>query len=303
MIDDVSPKIEASLQGTSKGRHPWREACVAGTIWIGSALVIAILIWILADLVIHGIQEIDAEFLVAEVRDAGREGGIGPIILSTALILLVCLVVAIPISVGTAIALTEKVGQKSRFATLVRRSLDVLAGVPSIVFGLFGNAFFAITLGLGYSILSGGLTLACMVLPLLTRSLELAIRSVPVEYRYAAAALGMKRSTILFRVVFPVAMPAFAAGVVLSIGRALAETAALLFTSGYLARTPESLTDSGRSLSVHIYDLAMNVPGAGSRAYATACVLVGLLLIVNLATGILLRVARLQPHPALEGTP
>jgi phosphate transport system permease protein len=183
----------------------------------------------------------------------------------------------------------------------VRRSLDVLAGVPSIVFGLFGNAFFAITLGFGYSILSGGLTLACMVLPILIRTSEQAIRAVPAEYRYAAAALGMKRATILFRVVLPVATPALAAGVVLSIGRALAETAALIFTSGYVARSPESLFDSGRSLSVHIYDLAMNVPGGGSRAYATACVLVSLLLMINIATARLLRMTGVRHQSATGG--
>ena len=196
-------------------------------------------------------------------------------------------------SLGTAIALTERIGQETSFARNVRRSLDVLAGVPSIVFGLFGNAFFAITLGFGYSILAGGLTLGCMILPILVRSCEQAITAVPAEYRYAAAALGMKRAATVFRVVIPAAAPALVAGLVLSIGRALAETAALIFTSGYVARAPRSLFDSGRSLSVHIYDLAMNVPGGGSRAYATACVLVMLLLAINLSTRFLLSAAGL----------
>ncbi|KAA5539771.1 phosphate ABC transporter permease PstA [Roseiconus nitratireducens] len=264
--------------------------------------VIGLLIWILTDIAVRGLAEIDFGFLISDMQNAGREGGIGPIILSTGLILLVCLVVSIPLSFGTAIALTERIGQETGFACNVRRSLDVLAGVPSIVFGLFGNAFFAITLGLGYSILSGGLTLACMVLPILIRTSEQALRAVPAEYQYAAAALGMKRTTILFRVVLPVAMPALAAGVVLSIGRALAETAALLFTSGYVARSPESLLDSGRSLSVHIYDLAMNVPGGGARAYATACVLVALLLMINLATAFLLRMTGVRHRSTTGGT-
>ncbi|WP_184303252.1 phosphate ABC transporter permease PstA [Aporhodopirellula rubra] len=283
-------------------RHHWREFCVAVAVWVAATSVICVLIWILADIAIRGLAEVNFGFLIEDVQDAGRVGGIGPIILSTGLILLVCLVVAVPLSFGTAIALTERLDKESWFARNVRRSLDVLAGVPSIVFGLFGNAFFAIALGLGYSILSGGLTLACMVLPILIRTSEQAIRAVPAEYRYAAAALGMKRTTILFRVVLPVAMPALAAGVVLSIGRALAETAALIFTSGYVARTPESLLDSGRSLSVHIYDLAMNVPGGGSKAYATACVLVVLLLAINAATALLLRLAGLHNRSTTGGS-
>ncbi len=284
---------EATSSSIRRQNHQ-REACVTVAVWSAAVSVIGILIWILVDIAVRGLAEINVEFLTNDIQNAGREGGIGPIILSSGLILLVCLVVSIPLSLGTAIALSERVDRETWFARDVRRSLDVLAGVPSIVFGLFGNAFFSITLGLGYSILSGGLTLACMVLPILIRTSEQAIRAVPAEYLYAATALGMKRVSILFRVVLPVAMPAIAAGVVLSIGRALAETAALIFTSGYIARTPGSLLDSGRSLSVHIYDLAMNVPGGGSRAYATACVLVAMLLLINVATALLLRFAGLQ---------
>ncbi len=287
----VTPEATSRTIGR---QHFKREVCVTVAVWSAAVSVIGILIWILVDIAVRGLAEINLKFLTEDVQNAGREGGIGPIILSTGLILLVCLVVSIPLSVGTAIALTERVGQDTWFARNVRRSLDVLAGVPSIVFGLFGNAFFAIGLGLGYSILSGGLTLACMVLPILIRTSEHAIRAVPAEYGYAATALGMKRTAILFHVVLPVAMPAIMVGVVLSIGRALAETAALIFTSGYVARTPESLLDSGRSLSVHIYDLAMNVPGGGSRAYATACVLVAILVLINAATALLLRLAGWQ---------
>lgn len=281
--------------------HRGRELVATATVWSSAGLVLAILAWILIDIVIRGISHVTPSFLTDEVQNAGREGGIGPIILSTGLILFVCMAIAIPLSLGTAIALTEKIGQENFYSRNIRRSLDVLAGVPSIVFGLFGNAFFSITLGLGYSILSGGLTLACMVLPILIRTSEQAITTVPSEYRYAAAALGMRRTSILFRVVLPAAAPALVAGVVLSIGRALAETAALIFTSGYVVRTPHSLLDSGRSMSVHIYDLAMNVPGGGSQAYATACVLVVLLMMINFTTGWLLRTAGLSHRPSTRG--
>ena len=293
-------RIAASSK-TFVTHHRGRELVVTVTVWGFAGLVLAILVWILVDIAVGGVAHVTPLFLIDEVQNAGRDGGIGPIMIATGLILLVCMAIAIPLSLGTAIALTEQVGRESFFSRNVRRSLDVLAGVPSIVFGLFGNAFFSITLGLGYSILSGGLTLACMVLPILIRTSEQAITAVPSEYRDAAAALGLRRTSILFRVVLPAAAPALVAGVVLSIGRALAETAALIFTSGYVARTPHSILDSGRSMSVHIYDLAMNVPGGGPRAYATACVLVLMLLLINLTTEWLLRAAGLFNRPTMVG--
>src|SRR5262249_28440377 len=143
------------------------------------------------------------------------------------------------------------------FARLVRRSLDVLSGVPSIVFGLFGNALFCKILGLGFSILSGGLTLACMVLPILIRCTEEGFRSVPPEYRLGAAGPRPARTATLWRLLLPAALPGLIVGLVLGLARAIAETAALIFTSGYVDRMPSSLLDSGRSLSIHIYDLSM----------------------------------------------
>jgi len=187
----------------------------------------------------------------------------------------------VPVGLGTAALLAEFTPAHGVFGRMVRRSLDVLSGVPSIVFGLFGNAFFCKTLGMGFSILSGGLTLACMVLPLLIRSTEEGFRAVPNEYRLGAAALGLSRVGTLFHLLLPAAVPGLLVGLVLGIGRALAETAALIFTSGYVDRTPESLLDSGRSLSIHIFDLSMNVSGGDPNAYGSALVLVVLLLIIN----------------------
>lgn len=199
----------------------------------------------------------------------------------TALILLVAIITAAPLGLATAMLLSEFTRHDSVFGRLVRRSLDVLAGVPSIVFGLFGNAFFCIYLGLGFSILSGGLTLACMVLPILIRTAEEGLQAAPNDYRLAAAALGMSRSAALVHLLLPAAMPALVAGLLLGIGRAGAETAALIFTSGYVDRMPDSLFDSGRALSVHIYDLSMNVAGGDANAYTSALVLIILLLIIN----------------------
>ena len=156
----------------------------------------------------------------------------------------------------------------------------MLAGVPSVVFGLFGNALFCQLLGLGFSLLSGGLTLACMVLPFFIRTAEEGLRAVPQEYRMAAAALGF-----LGRGRRPCPHPrgdaGLMAGFILAVTRSLAETAALIFTSGYVDRMPESLLESGRTLSVHIYDLAMNMSGGDGAAYASALVLMVLLIVLN----------------------
>ncbi|MES3007041.1 MAG: phosphate ABC transporter permease PstA [Pseudomonadota bacterium] len=252
--------------------------------WGVALLITSTFAWIVGDLLVQGLPHISWDFLSSSPADAGRAGGILPILVSTLLILAVCMAVAIPLGVGTAVLLSEFGRRNQIFGRLVRYSLDVLAGVPSIVFGLFGNAFFSLYLGMGFSILSGGLTLACMVLPLLIRSTETGLRAVPDDYRRAAAALGLSVFTTLWRILLPAATPGLIAGLVLGIGRALAETAALLFTSGYVDRMPGSLLDSGRSLSIHIYDLAMNVPGGESNAYASAVVLIVLLLIINALT-------------------
>ena len=257
--------------------------CLVGCAAVG---VCALLLWVLLDIAIRGLPHLSFSFVSGEVENAGRSGGIGPIIWSTAWILLITLALATPISLAAAIDFTE---QSSRFHEHARRCLDLLAGVPSIVFGLFGNAFFVVSLGLGYSILSGALTLALMVLPLMIRSFEQAIASVPLDHRLAANALGLSRWATLVRVILPAAAPGLAAGLALSVGRALAETAALIFTAGYVTRSPESPLDSGRSLSVHIFDLAMNVPKGSSNAYATACVLVLMILAINAVTSGLLR--------------
>lgn len=259
----------------------WPDRIAMLAMWGIALMITAVFAWIVLDLVRHGLPHLSWSFLIQSPSDAGRAGGIGPILVSTLLILSVCLAVSLPIGVGTAVLLSEFSDSHGRFARNVRRSLDILAGVPSIVFGLFGNAFFSLWLGLGFSILSGGLTLACMVLPILIRSAEAGLRDVPDDYRKAAAALGLARGATLWRVVLPVATPGVLVGVILGIGRALAETAALLFTSGYVDRMPESLLDSGRSLSIHIYDLAMNVPGGAGRAYASAFMLIVLLLVIN----------------------
>lgn len=252
-----------------------------GITWSVAILLMGTFLWLFSGIVMHGVSGVSWEFLTTPPLNAGREGGIAPILVSTALILMVCMVVALPIGLGAAIFLSELASQFGWMSNLIRRSLDVLAGVPSIVFGLFGNAFFCITLGLGFSIVSGGLTLACMVLPILIRSTEEGFRALPNDYRLSAAALGLSQSSTLVSLLIPAVMPAMVAGFILGLGRAIAETAALIFTSGYVDRMPESLWDSGRALSIHIYDLSMNVPGGNANAYTTALVLITLLFLIN----------------------
>lgn len=260
----------------------WRDRLVQMVIYLMVLCVSGVFLWILLDLVRGGSALLSWDFLTDVPRDAGRAGGIGSILVSTLLILLIALLVALPIGWSTAIFLAEFIPAMSPFGRWVRYSLQVLAGVPSIVFGLFGHTFFSIYLGFGFSILSGGLTLACMLLPILVSTAEAGLRAVPESYRMSAAALGLSRAATLCHLLLPLAAPAWAAGLLLGIGRAAAETAALMFTSGYVDRMPESLMDSGRVLALHIFDLSMNVPGGDAPAYASALVLILLLLIINI---------------------
>lgn len=270
-----------------------RRTRLAATVWLDRAfglvgtlaalLSLVLFTWLLWDLVRLGVPNLSWEFLTAEVRDAGRSGGIGPLIVSTFWILLCCLALAIPLGTGCALWLSEFVRRGSALARTVTGAVDLLASVPSIVFGLFGMVFFAQTLGLGFSILSGGLTLACMILPILVRTTLTALESLPADLRPAAAGLGLSKTTTTARILLPTALPGIVVGVTLGIGRALSETAALLFTSGYATRWPESLSDSGRALAVHIFDLALNVAGGGPMASSTALVLLALILVVNSA--------------------
>jgi len=256
--------------------------CLLGAICgLAAFLSLGVLAAIVFDLLRMGMSQITPGFFTGGVEAAGRAGGISPILKSTGWILLTCLVVAIPPGLGAAFWITEIAPRQSRLARWLLKSLDWLASIPSIVFGLFGMAFFCHFLGLGYSILAGGLMLACMILPVLTRTTLSAVEALPGEVRAAGTALGLRKITLLRRVILPRVLPGIFAGVIIGIARALSETAALIFTSGYSTRSPESLMDSGRALSVHIYDLAMNIPGGSGKAAASALVLFFALLVIN----------------------
>ncbi|HLA39100.1 MAG TPA: phosphate ABC transporter permease PstA [Candidatus Glassbacteria bacterium] len=259
----------------------------ASAVWFSAVLIVFMVLWIVGDLTHQGISHLSWDFLVSAPANAGRSGGIGPILVATMLIIGVTLAAALPLGLAVAVWLAEFNRRGNALGNSVRLSLDVLAGIPSIVFGLFGNAFFSVYLGLGFSILSGGLTLACMSLPVFIRTCEVGISAVNDAWRQGAAALGMTRSAALWHILLPAASPAITAGLILGIGRATAETAALIFTSGYVDRMPESLLDSGRALAVHIYDLSMNVSGGDPAAHASALILIALIIVFHvLALGL-----------------
>lgn len=263
------------------GAALWKRHWLVLVVGLSTAVIVAGYGWMLLDLLLKGIGHLSWQFLFSAPENAGRGGGIAPILVCTLLIVGVAIAVAVPLGLATSVWLSEFTRTNKRRARLVHISLDVLAGVPSIIFGLFGNAFFCVYLGLGFSILSGGLTLACMILPIFIRAAESGLSAVPEEWRNGGAALGISKTATLWHVLLPAATPAISGGLMLGIGRATAETAALIFTGGYVDRMPESLGDSGRSLAVHIYDLSMNVTGGDTAAYASVLVLISLLLLIN----------------------
>ena len=209
----------------------------------------------------------------------GRGGGIFSSIVATVYITLLAILLASPLGVGTAIYLTEYT--REGWATrLIRFGAECLAGVPSIILGLFGFVLFVMKLGFGWSILSGGLTLAIMVLPIIIRTSEEAIKAVPQDYRLVCFSLGMSKWQTITRIVLPAALPGITTGVMLSVGRSLGETAVLLFTAGAGPAHPR-LFDSGRTMAVHFYILAregLSMP----NAYGTAAILMISILLINL---------------------
>lgn len=248
---------------------------------VGSVLiVVAMTGWLLWDL-LTAAGNFHPSFLIELPEDAGRAGGIRSVLLSTCLILVICLLIAVPLSVGSAIYLSEFVDPKSRVVRLVESSVTLLASIPSVVFGLFGLVLFCRLMGLGISILSGGLTLACMVLPLLFAVVFSGLRSLPDSLRRSAAATGLSKTTMIVQLLLPAIRTPILIGTVLATARALSETAALLFTSGFSTRMPNSVFDSGRSLSIHILELANVGQGGQTNAKLTALVLLAILTLFN----------------------
>jgi len=252
-------------------------------LWAATAVTIAVLVFIIGFVLKRGLPHVSWAFLTEAPRESGREGGIFPLIVGTLQVTALAVLVATPLGLGTAIYLAEYT-RGGRLMRIIHFGTESLAGVPSIIFGLFGFVFFVITLGFGWSILSGGLTLAFMILPTVIRTSEEAIKAVPFSYREVALSLGASRWETILKVVLPSAVPGIVTGVILSVGRAMEETAVVIFTAGSsLAHAiPKSIFDGTRTLAVHIYLLAREGIST-EKAFATASVLILAIVVINMS--------------------
>ena len=264
----LDPKVEQGL--------------VKAALQVMTAVTVFVLIFIIVFILRKGISVLDFSFLTRNPVDMGRGGGIFSTIVGTLVLTLVAVLIAAPLGVGTAIFLTEYTWE-NRMTRIIRFGADCLAGIPSIIFGLFGFILFVTKLGFGWSVLSGGLTLAFMILPTIIRTSEEAIKSVPATYRQVSFSLGSTRWQMVTRVVLPAALPGIVTGIILSIGRSIGETAAVIFTAGSALHLPTSIFSSSRTMAVHFYILAREGISM-SNAYGTAAILVISVLIINLLT-------------------
>ncbi len=260
---------------------PARTQKIAVSIlWTLAGATMGVLVFIIGYILYHGLGQVTLGFLTESPHSMGRSGGILPIILGTLWITGLAVLIAAPVGVITAIYLTEYT-REGRVTDVIRFGADCLAGIPSIIFGLFGFVFFGITLGMGFSILSGSLTLALMVLPTIIRTSEEAIRAVPHSFRDVAYGLGSTQWQMVTRVVLKSALPGIGTGIVLSIGRSISETAAVMLTSGSALGYPQTVFDSSRTLALHFYILSREGISM-SNAYATAAVLILAILAINM---------------------
>jgi phosphate transport system permease protein len=255
-------------------------------LWTSAVITIGCLVLIILFILKEGLPSINWEFLTAFPEAMGRKGGIFPTIIASIYLTLVALIIAAPIGVGAAIYLTEYT-REGWITKIIRFGTETLAGVPSIIFGLFGFAFLVTFLRLGFSILSGAITLALMLLPTIIRTAEEAIKAVPNSYREGSLALGAHKWTTIAKVVIPAALPGIVTGLVLATGRAIGETAAVWLTVGGALRLPVSVMDSARPMTLHLYTLAaegLSLP----RAYATASILIITIWIINTVANLIM---------------
>jgi phosphate transport system permease protein len=251
-------------------------------LWTLTVITVAILVYIIVFVLRKGIPALSWDFLSRSPVDMGKAGGIFPTIVGTVALTVGAILIATPLGVGTAIYLTEYTWE-GPLTRIIRFGAECLAGIPSIIFGLFGFILFVTKLGFGWSILSGSLTLAFMILPTIIRTSEEAIKSVPPVYRTVSFSLGSTKWQTVTRVVLPSALPGIVTGVILSVGRSIGETAAVIFTAGSALRLPTSLFSSSRTMSVHFYILARE--GISMRnAYGTAAILIIAILAINIVT-------------------
>ena len=241
---------------------------------------VGILVIIICIIFIKGIGSTNLPFILTYPEDMGRHGGIFPAVVGTVFLVVLSILFATPLGIGTAIYLTEYT-KESRFTTIIRFGVESLAGIPSIIYGRFGFIFFVIKLGMGWSLLAGAFTMTIMILPTIIRTSEEAIKAVPRNLRMVSYSLGATKWETTVKVVLPSAAPGILTGIMLSIGRAVGETAAVIFTMGSSLRLPTSVMESGRTMAVHVYILAREGISM-EKAYATALVLVASILAINI---------------------
>ena len=251
-------------------------------LWTMTLVTVGVLLFIIFFILRRGLPVLSLEFLTANPADMGKSGGIFSTIVGTVALSFLAILIAAPFGVGTAIYLTEYTWS-GPLTRVIRFGAECLAGIPSIIFGLFGFILFVTKLKFGWSILSGGLTMAFMLLPTIIRTSEEAIKSVPPGYRTVGFSLGSTKWQTVTRIVLPSALPGIVTGIVLSVGRSIGETAATIFTAGSALRMPTSIFSSTRTMSVHFYILAREGISL-SNAYGTAAVLIIAILGINILT-------------------
>jgi phosphate transport system permease protein len=270
-------------------RRKFSQRVAFAFVWLAGFLAVAALVWILGYVMVQGVPIINLEFLTT--RPAGGvsgEGGMSTTIVTTLYLVVLTLAIATPLGVGAAIYLVEYTGEAQRESRLVsyiitvaRSGIEILAGVPSILFGLFGFALFVSAMKLKFSLLSAGLSGACLILPVIIRTSEEALLAVPRSYREGSLALGATKWQTTVNVVLPAATPGIVTGVILSVGRIVAETAIFWVTLGGSYRLPTNLLSSGRSMALHVYMLASETR-AFDKAMGTAAILIATIIVLNL---------------------
>lgn len=252
------------------------------SVCIAVLLTMLSLLFLVVYILIKGVPHLTPGLFA--VRYTSENVSLLPALINTLFMMLLSLLFAVPVGIGAAVYLTEYARRGNKLVNLVGITAETLAGIPSIVYGLFGSLFFVKYLGLGLSLLSGALTLSIMILPLIMRTTEEALRGVPDSYREGSFGLGAGKLRTVFSVVLPSAVPGILSGVILGIGRIVGESAALIFTAGTVAEIATSLFSSARTLSVHMYSIS----GEGlyiNQTYATAVVLLAVVVLINALSG------------------
>lgn len=265
-------------------------------VWLCGIIAVAVVFWIIGYVLSQGLPVINLEFLTTKpAGGVSGEGGMSTTIVTTLYLVILTIVIATPLGVGAAIYLVEYAGDASRESKLVaflvkaaRTGVEILAGVPSIIFGLFGFALFVSYLKLGFSLLSASLSGAALILPTIIRTSEEALLTVPRSYREASLSLGATKWHTVFNVVLPSAIPGIVTGIVLSVGRIIAETAIFWVTLGGSYHLPKTIMNSGRSMALHVYMLASETR-AFDKAMGTASILIIIIILLNLSINILSR--------------